>query len=666
MAAANPSNRRVLERQSRSKRHTAMGGVTRDEMKKGQGQRRWRAALPLPGFLGVLLATWALASPAKASPDLLVSSPTVDAKKHEISMLVGGLSKDRTPLHPTAVQVEIDGKPVPSAGATAVFSETARSAAAASKSWKPPLAVGLVYLWVKDIPAGIADAMLDGFSGFFRRIPARTNVYATLYGRKRQPIPRLTAAEISFQLHDIGYLGGDRPNLADAIRLDLKAVLGDESPFKIMLVVTDGRDHDDSTGDSSADFVAVADEVEKAGVRLVVVSFPPFEADLQQSTKNLFDLATAGAIRRAVEQPLGMQSTLEAVGQAIADMRWVRAEIPWGWRLLGGTRRLRAKVTIDDKPRVLEAGEVIVPSGATRWLAMFGILLGLVGLAGVVTLYWRRRAQAAGPGEGEDKLSIVAAAHALIRRGLSAPRVLVELTRSFPEQVSLLASLDASVLTDERFPLFQTRPGKRRFEELQGLLSHQASDDSLLGSELAEILAQSVAGGTSPDQVAASIVARVPENQWGAFSRMALDELAHALQVTKASHPLLASPHARGVALQIQMALRSESQNIGDAVAVGWLVRAAGPGRRGETIRLPAGRTLLGQAPECYFRMDGDMQVAAQHAAIAEHTGTFSVQSMQGAVSVEAKPVNGRTPLHDGDTIEIGQSRFVFKCVSNG
>ena len=125
-----------------------------------------------------------------------------------------------------------------------------RPARAGSRRWRS----GLVYLWVKEVPAGTADAILEGVSGFFRRIPARTNVYATLYGRKRQPIPKLRAGEIGGQLHDIGFLAGDRPNLADAIRVDLKALLGDEAPFKVMLVVTDGRDYTDTSGDSVRGF----------------------------------------------------------------------------------------------------------------------------------------------------------------------------------------------------------------------------------------------------------------------------------------------------------------------------------------------------------------------------------------------------------------------------
>jgi hypothetical protein len=126
----------------------------------------------------------------------------------------------------------------------------------------------------------------------------------------------------------------------------------------VLLVVTDGRDFNDTTGDSSADFAAIADEVDKAEVKLMVVSFPAPEADAEQTTKNLVDLASSGAVRRGTEQPLEVQTALEALGQAIADMRRVRMEIPWSWRNLGGTHKLRLNLTIDDKHRALEIGKV--------------------------------------------------------------------------------------------------------------------------------------------------------------------------------------------------------------------------------------------------------------------------------------------------------------------
>ena len=597
----------------------------------------------------------------------LASAPTMDRDTNEIVFFVGGISRDGTPIKPSNVDIEIDGRPGPKPQGSDVLSEFAQLASEESRQWKSPLAVGLVYLWVKDIPAGIADAMLEGFGGFFRRIPKRTHVYATLYGRKRQPIPRLNASEIVYQLHDIGYLSGDRPNLAAAIQLNLKALRADESPFKVMLVVTDGRDHDDSNGDDSADFAALADQIQKAGVQLLVVSFPLFEADAERSAKNLFDLGSSGAIKRAAEQPLGMQTKLESLGQAIADMRRVHVELPWGWRTFGGTRRIRLNVTADGKERVVELGELAV-AARVKWLLLpLGALIGILVAAAGVVLFRRKRSRGSKTSENEEDVPLLHAAHTLIQRGLSAPRALVELTRNFPNEVSCLANLDPGLFTDERFPLFRTRAGRRRLEDLSALLSRKVREDSLLGHELTEVLAASIAQGAAPEQAASTIAARVPEDQWGAFARMNLDELAHALRTSAVRAPALGSPRARGASLRIQAALREQGHHVGQAFTVGWLVRAAGEGPRGETLRLPPrSRVVLGRGSRCDVRLGQDAEIAPEHAAISERRGLFTIEPVGGAVSVETKSVRDRAPLGDGDTIEMGRSRFVFKCVSSG
>jgi hypothetical protein len=612
------------------------------------------------------ISVMAMPAGATAAPTFLASPPEVDRDAGEMVLLVGGISEEGATLKPSAVEVEIDGAPGPAPKSVEVFSEYAQSAAEASQAWKSPLAVGVVYLWVKDVPAGTSDAILEGVGGFSRRIPGRSNVYVTFYGRKRQPIPKLKASEIGGQLHDFGYIPGDRPNLADAIRVDLKALLGDESPFKVLLVVTDGRDYNDSSGDTSADFSAVADEINKAGVKLMVVSIPPNEADAEQSTKNLGDLASAGAFRRATEQPIEVQSTLEALGQSIADMRRVKLEIPWAWRTFGGTHKVRLNLTSDGKRRALEVGKVTVPASTTWLLLGIGLLLGVVLIVVVVVVVLRRRGGANERGEDEDDQPVLTAAHALIQRGLPAKRALVELTRSYPNDVGALAELDPSVFEDDRYPLFKTKAGRRRFEDLQALLAEKSNDDSLIGDDLAEVLSQSISGQAPPDQVASSIAARVPEDQWSAFARLGLDELAKALRASGSRYPVLASPRARGVALEIQAALRNESRSSNRSLAVGWLVRAAGQGLRGETLRLTEARVVIGRGAGCQVNLEGDPQVADQHAVIGERRGAFYIEPMQGALRVETKPVTGKQPLGDGDTIEIGQGRYVFKCVSSG
>ena len=238
---------------------------------------------------------------------------------------------------------------------------------------------------------------------------------------------------------------------------------------------------------------------------------------------------------------------------------------------------------------------------------------------------------------------------------------MVELTRSFPESLAGLATADPSLLSDPRYPLLQTGAGRRRFEEIVALL--RRSDDALLGDDLAVALAEAIAAKTPARQAALSIAARVPEDQRSDFLRLGLDELATRLRKAGERHPILAFPRSRGAALAIQDALRSQ---IGAGLAVAWLVRAAGPGRRGETFRVAAGRAVLGRAPSCAIRLDTDNHVAEQHAVLSETRGEFAIEPLQGRVKVEDMPVASRQPIGDGDTIEIGESRLVFKCVSTG
>ena len=139
--------------------------------------RSFSCALPL------LSLAWVAS--AHAAPMFLASPPEVERDSGEMVLLVGGISEDGTTLKPSAVEVEIDGQPGPAPKSLEVFSEFAQTAAEASQSWKSPLAVGLVYLWVKDVPAGISDAMLEGvgdFLGEFRREATSTQPCTAVSG----------------------------------------------------------------------------------------------------------------------------------------------------------------------------------------------------------------------------------------------------------------------------------------------------------------------------------------------------------------------------------------------------------------------------------------------------------------------------------------------------
>ena len=68
------------------------------------------------------------------------------------------------------------------------------------------------------------------------------------------------------RLGDVPYVEGNRPNLIEAVRLDLADLAADPAPLRILVVVTDGRDFADPKGEGPGDFAALGREIRKAGV----------------------------------------------------------------------------------------------------------------------------------------------------------------------------------------------------------------------------------------------------------------------------------------------------------------------------------------------------------------------------------------------------------------
>jgi hypothetical protein len=246
---------------------------------------------------------------------------------------------------------------------------------------------------------------------------------------------------------------------------------------------------------------------------------------------------------------------------------------------------------------------------------------------------------------------------------MSAQRALAELTRSFPESIAGLANVDESIFSDPRYPFLQTRAGRRRFEEIRTLLGQTDGEESPLHEDLFAALAEAVTAETPPRKAAEGIAARLPDTQWGALSRLGLEDLARTLRQAGKRFPVLGLPRSRGAVIDIQDALRART---GSSLAVAWLVRAAGPGKRGETLALRASRAVLGRGTGCDLILGADARVADQHAAISEVRGEFAIEPLGGAIKVEKASIQVRHPLSDGDTIEMGESRYIFKCVTTG
>lgn len=607
--------------------------------------------------LGVAAAAWLWAATGLAAPTVVSTRPVADDAAARASFLVGGIEESGRSLKTTGLTVTADGEPVVPF-AVQSLSDWAAASAEASSSFRPPAAIGLVYLWIEGVP----PAVLDGIHAFFQRVPSRTVVYPTIYGRMRQGRARLTAGDIS-RLDEVPYLDGYRPNLIDAVRMNAADLAADPAALKLLLLVTDGRDFADPKGEGPGNFADLGAELRRLGVTLLAVRYRP-EADAGQAASNLRDLHdAAGGFLSARDQVEDLENTLESLGQAVADLQRVELTLPWTWRMLGGSHRISARLSaVDGESLAVEAGAVTVGPGGARWL-MF-VLIAAAGLTAAIMggMAFRRR------GGGAVVVSadaIVAAAHDLIRRGAAPERAAEELVRRFPDAPRMLGSLDESLLADPRFPYLRTRPGRKRMQEIRDLLAERSGETAGLGESLARVLAEAVTSHLPAEQAAEKVSAHATAEERAAFVGMDLDRLAEALRGAARAHPALGTPRARGVAVAVQDALRT-GENVTGGVAVGWLVRAGGPGRRGETLRLAPERTVIGSGLTCTLRIGDDPSLAPEHAEIIAADEEFAIAPIGGAVRIEGQPVMRRQALVDGETIDLGAGMFVFKCASVG
>ncbi len=202
-------------------------------------------------------------------------------------------------------------------------------------------------------------------------------------------------------------------------------------------------------------------------------------------------------------------------------------------------------------------------------------------------------------------------------------------------------------------------------QEIRDLLAKKSVDSPMLDDALAAVLADAVSNRTPPDQAAATVAARVGADECTAFTSLGLDRLAEALRAAASSHPALGTPRARGAVVAIQDTLRTRVGALG--IVVGWLVRAGGAGRRGETLRLgDAAHGHRSRRGVAQIRLSQDHTVAAEHAEITLDGGEFAIAPLGGPVTVEGSAVDKRCPLTDGETIGIGDGLFIFKSASAG
>jgi len=594
-----------------------------------------------------LLAGWILLAAPRAHAEngtLLVGPAEVDGTTGELALIAGATKADGSPAKLGDAQLLLDEQRMSDAIGEARISFYA----ADHPKWVPPIAVGMVYLWAQGGP----DGVMDGIEALCKHLPARASVYPTPYGQGYRPvITRISAARAAAgDLADYAPLQGDQYKLLDAIRFNVSKLLEDDAPLRYLVIVTDGRD----LQNERAAFAALGDELRRKHLHVFVVSVRP-PVDSVQANANLGELSNAArAVRLAADRGTDLPPLTESVADAIGGLVRLRFPLPWSARTFGGTKKVSLAASVDGVSLSAKGGDVTLPgSGGSLILIVLGGLAGVAVLGGIGFVVWRKSSGGGRLQELYDEL------HDLVRLGTPAEQAVVELSQRFPDDVGALLDLDPQKLNPAHYRFLRTRAGQARLKEIQALLTEDEGRPAV-DDEMAAILADAVKQGAAAEDVAQSLRARLPDTHWGAFSRVSGNQVKASLRDMSRQHAELGSAQAAQFASQVQVALRRRD---GSGLAVAWLVRAGGPGRRGETLRLPSPSAILGNAVTCQPRLTDDPMIADEHAEIQEAGGQFIVRPRRGVVSVEGNPIPGDHTLADGETLTMGTSRFVFKTV---
>ena len=613
----------------------------------------------LPAFAVAGVLTLGLAVPPAHAVDVSLFSdpPTLSEDGKTVELVVGARLPDLQRVKLEDLSVHFGKKPG-KVVSSQPYVDFAADKSKAAESWRPPISVGLVYLWTESAPA----EMLDGIHRLFKRLPPQTVVLPTPFGQSYFPVVNpVSAARIAGGgLDDQPFIEGDAITFLAAARANVGEVAKDDSPLKALVIIADGRDYTANT--DPGPFAAFGKELRDAGYVTQVIALP---TDDDSAKANIRALAhAAGARLMPTRQGSELPAITEAAGTLFFDLRVLKVAVPFSTGLLGGDIEISLNATVGGKRVSASAGKVTIPASGGMIVLLAGVVLIVAGGIGAVLVLGRKRSLSAGDGETteEDMEGFLDAVQELVRRRVDPNRAAVELSRWYPDLVTELPNIDVSALDSDQYRLLKSRAGQARIKEFAKAVGSSEEDGQAPADDLIAILASTLSQSLPAPDAARQIRARLPDKRWASFARARFDEITALLRGASATHPALSSPKARGFVLSVQDALRETD---GAEVVVGWLVRAAGPGKRGETLRLARPRTVIGTAPSCQLRID-DKYLGGEHLVISESGGQFAVSPLHGQFKVEGKPVTSERPLVDGETLEFGQGQFVFKAILDG
>jgi len=599
-----------------------------------------RVGLVVAIALAGLAPAPALAAPA---PSLFLGPPRLSEDGARLEFLVAPTRSAPGRLPLGDLEVLLDGSTA--AVKDEPHAEYARRMTRSDPAWKPRLAVGLVFFWGQRAP----QDLMNGLPELFRKFPANTTVYPVPYGQGHPSFvnPRAAADLTGGELDNLGFIQGEHPTLALALQFTQQQVLKHEQGARFLIVVTDGRDA--QRGADPAGFEQLGQQLRADGMMVQVVSFPA-AVEQAEARANVEALARgAGGPHLVAGSIAELTGAIEAASLAYLDSWQVGVELPFLLKGMGGQPRLTVRARVDGQP-VSSERVVFVPAGGLRWWLVAGLLTLTITVAGGLWLLSMRRT-----GAGEALLDEL---QRQIRLGAPAQRIVLDLSRKFPQEVHRIARLDASRLGSGEYGVLKSEAGRALLLQVQQALEPDGEEQG--SADLAGELAQAVTTGADPADAATRMRACLPDSVCGTFARTSFRDLLALLKQAAPRHPELATAAARQLVLAIQDKLRART---GEGVAVGWLVRAGGPGRRGETLPLEGETTLIGRDSKCSLSVSQDAQLAPQHATVVASEGVFVIRPVEGQVLVEGEIVEGEHRLADGETVELGAGAYVFKSV---
>jgi hypothetical protein len=485
-------------------------------------------------------------------------------KGDEIRLLATAHKSDGSSAKLESPRLLVDGKDI----GPPITQNGLNEYAAENSKWIPPISVGLVYQWSQGTPQG----MIEGVEGLCRRLPGKIIVFPTPYGQGYRPVvTKVTAARAAGgDLADYPPIPGDRHKLVEAIRFNANKLIEDDATLKYLVVITDGRGYEAAR--EKGPFGAIGEELKKRDIRVLVVSFPA-PADGAESAANIRELAQAAQAQYVVASKIpDLPALVESLAESITG--WNRLRFPVPWSLLASKSTLSLKAEIDGSPVTFEAGVFLLP-GHGRWLllAIAGVLLLGGGVAGFVFLRKGIRSPRRSTFK-EAPPGILRDADQLVRLGLSAERIVIELSQLRHDDIEELRKVEVLKISRKEYPHLASRPGQIRLKEVQKLLA-RSGGRGLIDEATAQIIENALKTGAGAGETARRIRARIPNERWSVLARAGEDELSDAIEDLRQQVPAFASSRGMEFTRLVQAALRTREQG---PVLSAWLVRATGPG----------------------------------------------------------------------------------------